>query len=288
MMKRVSVCIPSYNGSKYIRQTIHSVLDSTYPHLEVIVNDDASTDGTDAMVRAISDDRVSFYQNEFTVGVPENWNRALEKSVGEYVGLLNHDDLYGSFWLAFAVHILEKYPHIGWVATAFRVVDDGGRVLGAVSRFPETGEIATERAFLCISRLDGLGPYIARREILEEIGRYDPDAGPSADNDLFLRLVSRYPLYYSANPQHAAWRLHTGNLTHRWGVVEQTKDSLSILEKAFGDETLPRELRRYRRRSYSYFYQKVMCRAQECLEKNDLETALELVRLVAESSYVFI
>jgi glycosyltransferase involved in cell wall biosynthesis len=284
-MPRVSVCIPSYNAAPYIGETIRSVLEGTYADVEVVVNDDASTDGTPQVVEAFDNDRVRLYCNPANLGVPENWNRALSRASGSLVGLLNHDDLYGPFWLTFAVHVLDKYPHIGWVATAFRIVDEQGDVVSARTCFPDTGEVSRRDAFQRMVRLDGLGPYLARREILEEVGYYDVDAGPSADNDLFLRLASRYHLYYSANPHHAAWRRHHDNLSRRWSVVDQCAEGLRMLNKAFSDPALPRELRDHEASAYTYFYHKALQRALGLLEKGDLETVQRIIALLHSRGY---
>ena len=263
-----------------------SVLDSTYQHLEVIVNDDASTDNTAQILETFNDTRVRFYQNASNVGPAKNWNLALKRASGEFVGLLNHDDLYGPFWLTLATHILEKHPHIGWVAPAFRVVDENSKTLCTILRFTDTREYSRSEAFQCLARLDGLGPaYIARREILEEVGYYDEGSGASADNDLFLRLAARYPLYYSKNPHHAAWRLHSDNLTHRWKYVDQVTEALKTLHKVFAHDTLPAELREHKKSSYTYFYHKVLKRANRLLKQGDLEAVQQLVRLLHTEGY---
>lgn len=281
-MCRISICIPSFNAASYISETIHSVLDSTYSDLEVIVNDDASTDQTETIVRELNDGRVRFYRNEQTLGVPANWNRALQRASGEFIGLLNHDDLIGPFWLAFAVRALEKNPDVGWVSTAFHIIDEGGQALGAVCRFDESGPLARAEVFAQLVQLDGLGPvYLVRHEVLAEVGGYDESAGPGADNDLFLRLAARYPLYYSCNPHHAAWRLHQDNLTHRWGIVAQTREGLSTLDKTFNDPGLPEELRQLEKASYHYFYCKILARARERRERGETEIALQLIQLLS-------
>ncbi|MBU1878599.1 MAG: glycosyltransferase [Chloroflexi bacterium] len=281
------MCIPSYNAARTISETIQSVLDSTYADLEIIVNDDASTDETPVVVAACcdADARVRLYRNESNVGPARNWNRALKRATGEFVGLLNHDDLYGPFWLARAVHVLDKHPHIGWVMSAYRVIDGAGRSDHVTVRFPQTGEVSRSEAFRRIALLDGLGVgYIARRAVLEQVGYYDEDAGPSADNDLFLRLAVRYPLYYSTFP-HVAWRQYAGNLTNRWGLVEQVADCLRILRQAFDDESLPEELRAHERSCYTYYYQKVLDRARERLEQGDLDTVRQVILLLHTDGY---
>lgn len=282
---KVSVCIPTYNAARFIRDTIKSVLDSTYSNVEVIVSDDASTDNTRAIVEKIDDSRIRFFPHDNNVGPVKNWNRAIRKASGDYAGLLNHDDLYGPFWLSFAVHTLNKHPHVGWVATANRIIDDKNQTIRVVSRFEETREYSCSEAVLCISKLDGLGPgFIARREILEAIGYYDENAGPGADNDLFLRLALKYPLYYSSYP-HAAWRYHADNLTHQWGIINQVRESLRMLDKVFSDPELPGELRQHKKACYAYNYRKTLLWAIRLLNKGDLETTCQIIELLHTQGY---
>jgi len=281
----VSVCIPSYNASRYIGETIQSVLDSTHSNLEIIVNDNASTDSTRDIVKAFGDKRVHFFQNESNLGPARNWNCALEKATGELVGLLYSDDMYGPFWLTWAVHVLEKHPHVGWVGTAFGVINDKGETFRVESRFAETREYSRSEAFLCAAQLNGLGPgIIIRREILEKVGYFDEEAGVSADNDLLLRLAARYPLYYSNYP-HTACRLHSDSVSHRWGVFEQIAEGLRHLNKAFSDEALPEDLRKHQRDCYTYFYHKVLAKVVKLLEQGDLETVQRLFGLLYTHGY---
>lgn len=281
---RVSVCIPSYNASKFIGETIKSVLDSTYSNLEVIVNDDASTDNTRGIVESFDDERIRFFQNERNQGVPKNWNRALGNASGDYVGLLNHDDLYGPFWLTFAVHNLEKHPHVGWVTTACRIIDHEGQTIGIVRRLPETREYNRSEAFLCIGKMGAMLPvYIARREILEEVGYYDEDDGPYADHGLHLRLASRYSMYYSTNPLLAAKRHHADRLTHQVQQNEQGLRAISCLRKlnkVCSDDAFPDELRQPSHECYAYFYDMILTRCKALLEQGDLEMVKRLIRHV--------
>ena len=286
-MSLVSVCIPSYNAADTIKATIQSVLDSSYENLEVIVNDDASSDDTRTIVNHFTDPRVRFYQNKYNQGVPANWNRALEKASGEFLGLLNHDDLYGPFWLTSAVHTLNKYPHIGWVASAFRIIDDKDNTIQTISHFPETGEIIRDEIFLAMATLRGLGPgFIARRNVLEAMDGciYDENAGPSADNDLFLRLAAKAPFYYSGYP-HTAWRSHTGNLTHRWKIVEQAIDGFRILNKVFNNPNLPESLKQHKLFCITAYSERVLFEANRLQKRGDLSTTKQLMQVLNENGY---
>jgi glycosyltransferase involved in cell wall biosynthesis len=89
----VSVCIPSYNNSKYIAETIQSVLSQTYSNFELIIVDDCSSDNTLEIVRGFKDRRIVVYQNEANLGMHGNWNKVLSLANGEYMKLLCGDDL---------------------------------------------------------------------------------------------------------------------------------------------------------------------------------------------------
>lgn len=281
---RVSICIPTYNASMYIGETIRSILKSTYLDLEIIVNDDSSTDNTREIVDSFCDERIRFFTNERNIGVPGNWNRAMKKASGEFVGLLNHDDLYGPFWLSFAVHVLNKFPDIGWVATAYRIINEKGRLLKVVSRFRDTRKCKMNEAFLVLAKMNRLSSaFIVRKKILKEVGYYDEDIGPFADHDLFLRLASKYPLYYSNNSQHAAWRLHSNNLIHSCKHVEQS--SLRILKKVFSNDALPSELRKYKKSCYINFYLGILARARKFLKKGDLDSFQRLFNVLHNDGY---
>jgi glycosyltransferase involved in cell wall biosynthesis len=280
-MPKVSICIPTYNRSKYIGTTIQSVLDSSYSNSEIIISDNASTDNTTEIVESFADERIRFYRNEHNLGPIRNWNCALQRASGEFVGLLYSDDLYGPFWLTLAVHILEKNPHIGWVNTAFHLIDEEGTVRGAIRRFARSGEIDRSEAFLRVARLDGLGPaYIVRRRILEELEYYDETIGVSADNDLYLRLAAHYPLYYSANPHHAAYRQHTDNLSHDWPITAQVAEGIAILRKTFRDRRLPIELREHQEVCYHHFYERILERVRELQARKEFTTAGDLLQIL--------
>lgn len=281
----VSVCIPTYNAADFIKETIGSVSNSVYSKIEIIVNDDASVDNTAEIVKNIPDKRIQLFENSINMGAPTNWNRSLKKASGEFIGLLNHDDLFGPFWITFAVHTLQKYTHIGWVASAFVILDEKGRTSRFISRFAETREYSPRESFSIIAKLDGLAPgCIFRRKILEEVGYYDEKAGPGADEDLFLRLASRYPLYFSTN-RHVSRRLHAENLTYRWSSVEQIAEGFRMLNKIFNNNDLPGEIHELKESCYNHYYSKVANKARQFARQGDEETGHRIFRILLENGF---
>ncbi len=153
-------------------------------------------------------------------------------------------------------------------------------------RFPATREYSPGESFPAVAQLNGLGPAsLVRREVLEQVGYYDEGIVRSADKDLHLRLAARYPLYYSANCHHAAWRRHADNLARRWKITDQADEGLRILKKAFHDPALPGNLQVGERSAYLYYYGKLLARARELVERGDLETVQKIVDILHQNGY---
>ena len=99
----VSVCIPVYNGSLFIEETINSVLCQDYRNLEIVVQDNASTDGTWDLLQLIAfkHSQLSIARNETNVGMAPNWNLCINRAKGDYLMLLSADDLLEKGFLVY-------------------------------------------------------------------------------------------------------------------------------------------------------------------------------------------
>ena len=90
---KVSVCIPVYNGSEYLAESIKSVLSQTYNNFHLFVCDNCSTDNTEEIVRSFHDPRLTYVRNAENIGLVGNSNRCLELANGKYVNIWHHDDV---------------------------------------------------------------------------------------------------------------------------------------------------------------------------------------------------
>ena len=115
----VSVVIPLYNARDVIRETLEGLFAQTYPHFEVIVVDDGSTDGSGEVVQGYGD-RVR-YMFQRNAGVACARNRGIAAARGKYIALLDHDDLWGREKLAKQVSLLDSQPSVGMVVTDSRM-----------------------------------------------------------------------------------------------------------------------------------------------------------------------
>ena len=126
---RISVTIPVYNGMPYITMAVDSVLDQLDPQDELVVVDNASTDGTTDYLRGIEDSRVRIVVRETTQDVAANWTQAIEETSGIFVKLICGDDLIEPGCLEEQSTLLSGDNQLVMVAGKRTVVDDQGDVL---------------------------------------------------------------------------------------------------------------------------------------------------------------
>lgn len=91
----VSICIPTYNGAKYIEETLNSALKQTYTNIEIVITDDSSSDDTVAICKryAEQDSRIKVFENTSNLGLVGNWCESVEKASSEWIKFLFQDDL---------------------------------------------------------------------------------------------------------------------------------------------------------------------------------------------------
>ena len=193
MTPLVSVVIPAYNASRYIRTTVASVLQQTCAALEVIVVDDGSTDGTPEAVREIADDRVRVVTrpNGGPAAARNDGIRAARAQ--RFIAFLDADDAWDSDKIERQIAFLDSDPDCLVVGCLMRYVSSSGRTLGC-SGLPVTGQ---ERE--AIARADlfpfPLSSFLVRRAAIESVGGFDETLGrPSGgaeDMELLARLAQR-------------------------------------------------------------------------------------------------
>jgi len=121
---KVSVIIPTYNRSKLLLEAADSVLNQTYRDFEIIIVDDGSTDDTENQISRYSD-KITYIKQP-NAGVNAARNRAISMARGDYIALLDSDDLWFDFKLELQVALLEQYPDVGFVFSDFLIRKESG------------------------------------------------------------------------------------------------------------------------------------------------------------------
>lgn len=184
----VSVLMTAYNRELYIAEAIESILNSTYKNIELIICDDASTDGTVAIARSYSeiDERVKIYINEVNLGQFPNRNKAADYAKGKYIKYLDSDDTIYDWGLAYCVELMERYPAAGMgiFQAAYKVNDEYIESKKAVRKH------FFDNNFLSI----GPSGTILKRDAFEKIGRYNPNYGVPSDMYFNIKMASLFPI----------------------------------------------------------------------------------------------
>lgn len=220
MTARVSVCLPTYDSAAHVGETVRSVLDQTFADFELVVVDDASTDGTLEVLEKFDDPRMEVRRNPSNLGAVANWNRATEDAVGAYVKVLCGDDVLYPDCLAVQVEVLDRHPGVALVAGRRDVVDDDGRVVVRNRGLAGMrGEVAGPEAVRRIAR-SGTNPLgepaavLVRRGALEAAGPFRADLPYVLDVDMWCRVL-RHGSLFALDRTVCAFRLATGSWSER-------------------------------------------------------------------------
>ena len=183
----VSVVIPVFNGAPFVGLAVASVRAQTVRDVEVLVVDDGSTDGTQAVLADLQRTAgITWFQQDHG-GPARSRNRGLAEARGEFVALLDCDDVWLPDKLAAQLDVMRNHPEVGVVHTDFESVDERGAVLETV-RARHSGEPLVQ-AF-CGGHVALPSTLLIRRTVLDKVGVLNPELYGSEDSDLTIRLYA--------------------------------------------------------------------------------------------------
>lgn len=186
MTPRVSVIMAAHNAGRFVAEAVESILRQTMPDWELIVVDDASTDDTPEVLRRFNDARITILRNEQNSGPAVSRNRALEAARGEYIAILDADDVALPQRLERQVQFLEEHRDVSAAGSWAEKIDETGRVLDLWQTPTHPAQIE----FMMTHTCPLLHPSaMARVEALRSIGGYDPAYSCAQDYDIWVRLA---------------------------------------------------------------------------------------------------
>ncbi len=200
-----------YNGEKYLREAIDSILGQTFKDFEFLIIDDGSTDSSVEIIRSYADPRIRLIQNEENIGLSRSLNKGLKLAIGEYIARMDADDISLPRRLAAQVGLLDKQPDIGLVGTSIQLIDcDGERM--HVHRVPTTH--AQILWALCFTTPLAHPSVVFRKVIIECVGGYSEELVANQDRDLWQRLSS-ITRFANLPEVYLLYRWHDHNISHR-------------------------------------------------------------------------
>jgi glycosyltransferase involved in cell wall biosynthesis len=212
-MPRVSVVVATYNAREFIAATLDALLAQTFRDFEIVVVDDASTDGTPGIVQGYRDPRIRLIRNAANAGVARARNIGFAAAVGEYVASNDHDDVSLPGRLAAQVDFLDRHPDVLMVAAGTATLVDGRRRADPV---PPLVHHLIRWGLMTHSPLCHSTMCLRRQRMLELGLAYDPARDFGDDFDLYHRMAAAARLAALPEPL-VLYRLHEANASRVHG-----------------------------------------------------------------------
>lgn len=202
-MPKVSVLMPVYKtNEKYLRVAIESILDQTFEDFELLILDDCPEDNRENVIKSFSDNRIKYFKNEKNLGITPSRNKLIELAKGEYLAIMDHDDIALPERFEEQVHVLDEHPEIGVVG-------------GWIERFPDIKIVKYPENNTKIEQylMQGCAiPHTAamvRKSVLSNI-QYEEKFTPAEDYRLWCHLLGKTQ-FYNIPKVLMRYRRHEGN-----------------------------------------------------------------------------
>ncbi len=231
--KLISVVIPSYNHEKYISEAIKSVLGQDYSNFELIIIDDGSQDNSDKIITSFKDSRIKYIKQENS-GAHASINRGLEISSGDYLSILNSDDVYTRNRFKEMSKILDTNKSIDFICSYIEIINQNGKKLGIKEGFknldpwpmqnPEKTFKKTndfKKNLLMSNFIATTSNMFFRRNIYDTIGGMR-NLRFAHDWDFALRVAEKFECYLLEKPV-LKYRIHNNNTissNKKWMLFE--------------------------------------------------------------------
>ena len=246
-MPRVSVIIPTYNCSEFIKDAINSILKQTYSDHEIIVVDDGSTDSTRKLLDTYIRNGLVNYIYQENKGHSFARNAGIKAARGGFIAFLDADDIWLPDKLELQMKIFDTDSSIGLIHSDINVLTDRGEMVMALRRdFP--GEIVQRHsgnifdAFFCREIYISCATVIVKKECFDRVGLFDEKLARLCfeDSEMWLRIVRHYKAHYIHKPL-AIYRIRPNSMSkNRQKMIEAHR---YVVEKLSRQYNLSAELK---------------------------------------------
>ncbi|EIK46711.1 glycosyl transferase family protein [Cellvibrio sp. BR] len=224
--------IPLFNRAQYIEETIHSVLSQDYPNIQLIVIDDGSSDGGDLLVQAIADQTKLIllrHPGNVNKGQAAALNLGLTMATGEFIAVLDSDDLYAPGKIAKQVAFFQQNPEVGLVYGNGKGIDAAGNVIYEINydnriERSDPNDLLLDCYFLLPQN------SLVRASVYQQAGNFDETLRSGQDHDMLIRLAEKTKIAHQSIDSFR-YRRHGDSISAK-GTETRWRCGLIILEKA--------------------------------------------------------
>lgn len=214
----ISIILPVFNGENYLAEAVESVVRQSITNWELIIIDDGSTDSSAIIIEQFQCQHGAIQCiSQRNTGVTEARNRGIEAARGEYIAFLDQDDYWAPETLAFHLNYHQLYPDVRYtLANQVCFLDDPTQIPGWFKLqkldVPHAGHLP--------------GTLFVKRDLFQEIGKFDPQYPISSDADWFARCRDA-GIYHATIPETVLYRrIHGGNQSRQAKVIQRELMSL--------------------------------------------------------------
>jgi len=242
----VSICIPVYNAEPYIFKTLSSALNQTYKNLEIIIFDNCSTDKTADIIKSFNDSRITYHLNDKNYGAFINFQKCVESGNGEFIKLLNADDLLKPTAIEKQVDVLIDNPETSLCITATNVINEFDDIIMKRQLYKKSVKINGKK-IAKKSLMRGRNIYgepstvLFRKDKSRQIGNFADELYYTSDLDYWMRLSYIGDVYY-INEFLSDWRISSTNETNNlffnnfklllidWNILIKRHSELNVIK----------------------------------------------------------
>ena len=227
MNQKISVCIATYNGEKYIKEQLMSILPQLGVNDEIIISDDNSTDNTLNIIKSINDNRIIIVTNKGKKGYTPNFENAIKNATGDFIFLSDQDDV----WIPAKVQTcMEYFKSVDFIVSDATIIDDKGNII-----YNSFFSIRNPYSTLLgnIFKFGYLGCCMAFKRKIIKVALPFPKKHKLCTHDNWLFLVSK--TYYNVkivNEKLIKYRRHNNNISSG-GIKNTTSLCFKVLYRLY-------------------------------------------------------
>lgn len=249
-LPKVSVIIPCYNRGTFIAETIESVLNQSYQNIELVVVDDGCTDNSREVLEQYGERiRILDHPGRVNKGQSAALNLGLESCDGEYIAILDSDDLFAPEKIEVQVNFLQEHTQFGLVYSNGMNINSEGKQTYAI--FPPTHRSPVGPAEVLMDCFINLpSNALVRKSVFDIAGGFDESLRAAQDHDMVVRLLEIAPAGY-LDKCLWSYRRHEDSISRK-GVIARWRNGFKILKAASQRYPYPVRIRLGRRAVLSF------------------------------------
>lgn len=239
-MSLLTVLMPVYNGERFLREAIDSILQQTYGDFEFLIIDDNSRDASRDIISSYKDSRIKYIHNEKNKGQMQTLNAGFYFSQGRYIARTDQDDISLPQRLEKEMELLERDKTLGLVFSDSFIMDSSGK--RSNKTFFDISKPSSSNAFEQLLKVNFIpvNTVVFRKSLLKKTGFLKEEYRIASEYDLFLRIACNHKILF-IDESLAEYRIHSDNSSKN--TEQAITEAISILKNVMTKGLTERQLK---------------------------------------------